>query len=571
MANELDALLAKMWKNVYARAREAAQQEIIKAFGQNLRGGALQGSVITGQGTLVPAVVTPSATNGQVLTTASGVTTWTTLTVPDVTPPARYWRQAISPTTPTFQLNETVISDGYYNAFASLTVDALGALVACYREGTAHISNDGKVTIQISTDGGATWGSKVYVQSPPAGHDYRDPGICTTSTGRMMINYFDAPGGTANTGVYTTYLDAPYTGSWSTPALQTLYTQEQATSGPILQHSGGVLVLPVYGQNTGDSDDQMGVVRSLDNGVTWSALINVTAASGGYSEATLIELPNHTIRAFLRKNSPNPGPLYTSDSTDAGLTWSAVTALSFNVYPGRPAAVLVPVSQTIVLFYRKWGSPYSFFRWSFDLGTTWSAETIYIGTPYMYASGVPLTDDMVGFAVAIEVGSSQADVHFVSLQVMAGGSVTSVGLALPGLFTVSGSPVTTVGTLTAALATQTQNLVFSGPASGSAAAPTFRALVAADLPLATTGAPGAVEPDGSTITISAGVISGYGGYTLPTASTSVLGGVEVDGTTITSASGVISAPFALLYAPLVDPATPDLLWDPSGDVIMAPA
>lgn len=63
------------------------------------------------------------------------------------------------------------------------------------------------------------------------------------------------------------------------------------------------------------------------------------------------------------------------------------------------------------------------------------------------------------------------------------GSVTSVGLSLPALFSVSGSPVTTSGTLTASLATQAANLVWAGPTSGSAAAPTFRALVQADLPV----------------------------------------------------------------------------------------
>jgi hypothetical protein len=60
--------------------------------------------------------------------------------------------------------------------------------------------------------------------------------------------------------------------------------------------------------------------------------------------------------------------------------------------------------------------------------------------------------------------------------------VTSVALALPGIFTVSGSPVTTSGTLTAALATQTANTVFAAP-NGSTGAPTFRALAYADLPI----------------------------------------------------------------------------------------
>lgn len=65
------------------------------------------------------------------------------------------------------------------------------------------------------------------------------------------------------------------------------------------------------------------------------------------------------------------------------------------------------------------------------------------------------------------------------------GTVTSVGLALPSIITVTGSPVTTSGTLTGTLATQPANTVFSGPTTGAAATPTFRALVAADLPAGT--------------------------------------------------------------------------------------
>jgi len=62
------------------------------------------------------------------------------------------------------------------------------------------------------------------------------------------------------------------------------------------------------------------------------------------------------------------------------------------------------------------------------------------------------------------------------------GSVTSVSLSLPSQFSVSGSPVTTTGVLTATWATQTANRFFAGPATGAAATPTFRALVAADTP-----------------------------------------------------------------------------------------
>ena len=60
--------------------------------------------------------------------------------------------------------------------------------------------------------------------------------------------------------------------------------------------------------------------------------------------------------------------------------------------------------------------------------------------------------------------------------------VTSVALSLPSFITVTGSPVTTTGTLTGTLASQTANTVFIAP-NGSAGAPTFRALAYADLPL----------------------------------------------------------------------------------------
>lgn len=63
--------------------------------------------------------------------------------------------------------------------------------------------------------------------------------------------------------------------------------------------------------------------------------------------------------------------------------------------------------------------------------------------------------------------------------------VTSVALAdgsSSPIYTITGSPVTASGTLTFTLATQTANKVFAGPTSGGAAQPTFRVLVAADVP-----------------------------------------------------------------------------------------
>lgn len=61
------------------------------------------------------------------------------------------------------------------------------------------------------------------------------------------------------------------------------------------------------------------------------------------------------------------------------------------------------------------------------------------------------------------------------------GTVTSVALTVPNILSVSGSPITTNGTLAISLANERANSFLAGPTSGSATTPTFRAINIADL------------------------------------------------------------------------------------------
>lgn len=63
-----------------------------------------------------------------------------------------------------------------------------------------------------------------------------------------------------------------------------------------------------------------------------------------------------------------------------------------------------------------------------------------------------------------------------------GSAPVSVGLAMPADFIVAGSPAQNNQTITVTRATETANTVLAGPASGAAAVPAYRALVAADVP-----------------------------------------------------------------------------------------
>lgn len=127
------------------------------------------------------------------------------------------------------------------------------------------------------------------------------------------------------------------------------------------------------------------------------------------------------------------------------------------------------------------------------------------------------------------------------------GTVTSVALAdSTGLFTVTGSPVTTSGTLTlSAFANQTANRVLAGPTSGGAAASSFRALVAADLPAGT----GTVTSVGQTVNggASSGIFAVTGSPvttsgTIDIATAGTSGGVPYFSSgTVVSSSGALTA------------------------------
>ena len=106
-------------------------------------------------------------------------------------------------------------------------------------------------------------------------------------------------------------------------------------------------------------------------------------------------------------------------------------------------------------------------------GTDYAPATS--GTSILYGNGSGgFSNVTIGSGISFATGTLSAT--------GSGGTVTSVALSLPSIFTVSGSPVTGTGTLTGTFNTQTANYVFAGPTTGSSATPTFRALVSADIP-----------------------------------------------------------------------------------------
>lgn len=129
----------------------------------------------------------------------------------------------------------------------------------------------------------------------------------------------------------------------------------------------------------------------------------------------------------------------------------------------------------------------------YETGTTTPKDTYSdsgLGTP----NANPVVADAAGVFGAIFLGSGNYKVILKTsadatvwtadpVIPVSSSPVSSVGLVMPtGVFDVSGSPVTSSGDITVTFDSQSPNLVFAGPSSGGAAAPSFRALAEADIP-----------------------------------------------------------------------------------------
>jgi hypothetical protein len=107
------------------------------------------------------------------------------------------------------------------------------------------------------------------------------------------------------------------------------------------------------------------------------------------------------------------------------------------------------------------------------------------------------------------------------------GTVTSVGLSdtsTTAIYSISGSPVTTSGTIDITLKTQSAATFLAGPATGSAAQPAFRDIQATDVPTLnqnTTGSSGSCTGNSATATSAGSCTGNSATATLLTGTTAV--------------------------------------------------
>jgi hypothetical protein len=244
---------------------------------------------------------------------------------------------------------------------------------------------------------------------------------------------------------------------------------------------------------------------SITWGVNWSSAIDDATIMVGcfqnVASLTAIWDTNASLPATAHNTSSTTPPTVTFSTSIAADMLFFISTVPFGYAPGNPVGWTQSWDQQ-----NAGGSNYCYTQWC-----TKSVSAL--------QSGATVADT-----------STSSSYWTAMVLALAGSTATSWDYIGPVYGT--GSP------------TQSANVVLAGPTTGSAASPTFRALVAADLPAGTT-------PTGANPSATAGPAAVNGSAAtfmrsdaapaVQKASSSQFGIVEVDNTTITASGGVITA------------------------------
>ena len=157
----------------------------------------------------------------------------------------------------------------------------------------------------------------------------------------------------------------------------------------------------------------------------------------------------------------------------------------FRPSSGTLSATVYPGNYTVV--YRFQNGSTTTMRWVVPVGAPWTrtiaeVQTTFVSTPTNYPLAIGLGGTgATSFTASRCIHMNAAGTAFESTSGDCGaGTVTSVAMTLPAIFSVSGSPITSSGTLAVTLANQTQGLFLGSPA-GSTGTPSFRQVLGTEV------------------------------------------------------------------------------------------
>lgn len=223
---------------------------------------------------------------------------------------------------------------GYFPVLQRLPEGTLAAIV---RGGDLHVGERGCLGIVTSHDGGESW-SRVQIIAAD-GPDNRNQAFGVTSNGTLVLAYMKGD----------QYINGEF--QWcvpSRPAPAPIYIRRSIDGGvrwsaerrefpiaaantanpygKIIELPSGVLLMNVYGTTASMPQGCTWVVRSYDDGLTWT---DVSVVATGFSETGLLALPAGRIIAMMRGDLATlEDRVWQAISDDGGYTWSLPTPVT---------------------------------------------------------------------------------------------------------------------------------------------------------------------------------------------------------------------------------------------------
>jgi len=262
---------------------------------------------------------------------------------------------------------ESIVESGKSHlAFPTITGRPTGEkLLIAYREGSDHISFDGKIIQKESYDHGETWVNRKVIFEGPADYDARDPQFVVLADETVICRFFVRTGQTTSSVKYIysndwgrTYSD--WVGEFPMPFKSETFA---AARGNMLAVNDTIF------STAYNRWHESWLVKSIDKGLNWEFVSWIdhanTQVSGAHRQLNESSLAIQDDKMYLvaRSGGDEIRKLQVASSDDWGLSWKDWKELP--VYGQAPS--LTPYQDKHILSYRNNNTKENSGKYCFDV------------------------------------------------------------------------------------------------------------------------------------------------------------------------------------------------------------
>ena len=288
----------------------------------------------------------------------------------------------------------TIFAGGHHRHFGGMARDSRGRLHVVYRRAAGHMmSMPGTIGHTILAANGDVLVAETDIVPATENVDHRDPCIGIMPSGRIVVNWTDAPtSGAGSPHVFLSIYSDDGGATWSSPVTIKTTSGARLYGAPkVIRQNDGQTAILQTGYYGGTPARTVALFRSVNGGQSWSEITPIYAGTDTLLNECEIQpiTADHWI-AFCRYNTGNLRYFYTADG---GATWSAPIWCSWSdnndVAPSLNI-IWQDGQPWIVLSYCNRNTDRTIFRWAQGvkvLSTPYAfAENLWLGSSDMQLS-----------------------------------------------------------------------------------------------------------------------------------------------------------------------------------------